>query len=156
MREAVAAGAALINDVSALTFSPDSLATVAELKRPVLIVHAKGTPETMQDNPVYKDAVIEVFDFLEARIAAALDAGLPLGLIAADPGIGFGKTLAPIWPCSYSMPIFHGLGVPLMAGMSRKGSCRRSAAPKRREKPCRKRWRRTRRRCPRRSDPSRA
>ena len=57
-------------------------------------MHAQGSPETMQDNPVYKDAAIEVYDFLESRIEAAVAAGLPRESIIADPGIGFGKTLA--------------------------------------------------------------
>ncbi|MGO9483646.1 MAG: dihydropteroate synthase [Rhodomicrobium sp.] len=121
MREAAAAGARVLNDVSALGFAPDSLSTAAELKLPTVLMHAQGSPETMQDNPVYKDAVIEVYDFLESRIAAATAAGLPLRCIVADPGIGFGKTLAHNVSILHNVSIFHGLGVPLMAGVSRKG-----------------------------------
>ena len=121
MREAAAAGAGILNDVSGLSFAAESLATAAELKLPAVIMHAQGSPETMQDNPVYMDAVIEVYDFLESRIAAAVEAGLPRECIIVDPGIGFGKTLAHNLTILHDISIFHGLGVPLMAGMSRKG-----------------------------------
>jgi dihydropteroate synthase len=121
MRESAAAGAAILNDASALSFAPESLATAAELKLPTVLMHAQGGPETMQDNPAYRDAVIEVYDFLEARIAAAIEAGLPRECIVADPGIGFGKTLAHNLSILQSIAIFHGLGVPLMVGSSRKG-----------------------------------
>ena len=63
--------------MSALSFAPDSLATAADLKKPVVLMHAKGDPATMQDNPSYVDVVIEVYDFLERRIEAAVAAGLP-------------------------------------------------------------------------------
>lgn len=121
MREAAAAGAAMLNDISALTFTPESLSTAAELKLPAVLMHAQGTPETMQDNPVYKDAVIEVYDFLESRIEAAASQGLPRECIVADPGIGFGKTVAHNLSLLQSIAIFHGLGVPLLAAASRKG-----------------------------------
>ena len=107
--------------MSALSFAPESLATAAELKLPTVLMHAQGGPETMQANPAYRDAVIEVYDFLEARIAAAIGAGLPRECIVADPGIGFGKTLAHNLAILQSIAIFHGLGVPLMVGSSRKG-----------------------------------
>lgn len=121
MLEAAAAGAAILNDVSALTFAPDSLSTAAKLNLPTVLMHAQGDPQTMQDNPVYKDAVIEVYDFLESRIEAAAAAGIHRDRIIADPGIGFGKTLAHNLSLLQSISIFHGLGVPLLAGTSRKG-----------------------------------
>jgi dihydropteroate synthase len=124
MLAAAAAGAAILNDVSALTFAPDSLPTAAALKKPVVLTHAQGSPETMQENPVYRDAVIEVYDFLEARIEAAVAAGLPRDCIIADPGIGFGKTLAHNRALLQSIALFHGLGVPLLTGTSRKGLIR--------------------------------
>ena len=80
MREAAAAGAAILNDVTALSFTPESLGTAAELKLPTILMHAQGNPDKMQDNPVYKDVVIEIYDFLEARIAAAVEAGLAAGM----------------------------------------------------------------------------
>jgi dihydropteroate synthase len=136
MREAVKAGAALINDVSALTFSRDSLGTAAELQRPVVVMHALGDPEIMQDNPVYKDAVIEVYDFLESRIEAAVAAGLSRESVIADPGIGFGKTLTHNLSILQCMGLFHGLGVPLLTGASRKnfiGKITGARSPKDRE-----------------------
>ncbi len=121
MIEAAAAGAAILNDVSALSFAPDSLSTAAKLKLPIVLMHAQGNPQTMQENPVYQDVVIEVYDFLESRIEAAAAAGMPRDRIVADPGIGFGKTLAHNLSLLQSISIFHGLGVPLLAGTSRKG-----------------------------------
>ncbi len=122
MCEVAAAGAVIWNDVSALAYAPESLATAAELKLPVVLMHAQGNPDKMQDNPQYRDVVIEVYDFLEGRIAAATGAGLPRELIAADPGIGFGKSFAHNMSLLNSMSIFHGLGVPLVVGASRKSS----------------------------------
>jgi dihydropteroate synthase len=126
MREVAAAGAAVWNDVSALAYAPESLGVAAELKLPVVLMHAQGNPDKMQDNPLYKDVVIEVYDFLEGRIAAAIDAGLPRELIVADPGIGFGKSLAHNMSLLHSMAIFHGLGVPLLVGASRKSSVQKA------------------------------
>ncbi|MGO9172409.1 MAG: dihydropteroate synthase [Rhodomicrobium sp.] len=125
MREAASAGAAVLNDVSSLTFAANSLSTAAELKKTVVLMHSQGTPETMQDNPVYKDAAIEVYGFLESRIEAATAAGLPRENIIADPGIGFGKTLAHNLYLLQSIALFHGLGVPLMTGVSRKAFIQR-------------------------------
>lgn len=125
MREAAAAGAAILNDVSALDFSSDSLPMAAGLKLPAVLMHAQGNPETMQENPVYRDVVIEVYDFLESRIEAAAAAGIAHDRLIADPGIGFGKTLAHNLSLLQSIAIFHGLGVPLLTGASRKGFIRR-------------------------------
>jgi dihydropteroate synthase len=122
MREAAAAGAAILNDVSALTFSEDSLSTAAALKKPVILMHAQGSPETMQISPAYKDVAIEVYSFLEERIEAAVEAGIPREALIADPGIGFGKTRAHNLTLLQSIALFHGLGVPLLAGLSRKSS----------------------------------
>ncbi len=130
MREAAAAGAAILNDVSALSYAPDSLSTAAALKLPVILMHALGTPETMQTDPVYKDVVVEVYDYLESRIEAAAAAGVPRAGIIADPGIGFGKTLAHNLSLLQSIALFHGLGVPLLTGVSRKGSVRKLSGVK--------------------------
>ncbi|MBI4725109.1 MAG: dihydropteroate synthase, partial [Rhodomicrobium sp.] len=121
MREAAKEGAAILNDVSALTFAGDSLSTAAALKKPAVLMHAQGNPGTMQDNPVYKDVALEVYGFLESRIGAAMAAGLPREDLIADPGIGFGKTLAHNRSLLQSLGLFHGLGVPLLTGTSRKG-----------------------------------
>ncbi len=120
MREAAAAGAAIINDVSGLSFAGSSLSTVASLGVPVIIMHAQGDPQVMQENPSYKDVVIEVYDFLEKRIEAAVAAGIRRELIVADPGIGFGKTLRHNLSLFESLSLFHCLGVPLLVGASRK------------------------------------
>ena len=128
MREAANAGAAMLNDVSSLTFAASSLGTAARLKKTVVLMHSQGTPETMQDNPVYKDAAIEVYNFLESRIEAATAAGLPRENIIADPGIGFGKTAAHNLHLLQSIALFHGLGVPLLTGVSRKAFIQRITA----------------------------
>ncbi len=122
MREAAKARADIINDISALTYAPDSLQTAAELKKPVVLMHAKGDPKTMQENPSYGDVVVEVYDFLEARIEAAVAAGVARESLIADPGIGFGKTSAHNAFLLRHVSIFHGLGVPLLLGASRKRS----------------------------------
>jgi len=120
MREAVSAGADIINDVAALMYDPDALETAAELAVPVVLMHAQGDPKTMQDAPHYDDVLIDVFDFLEARIEACLRAGIPRERIVVDPGIGFGKTLAHNLALMSGLTLFHTLGVPQLVGASRK------------------------------------
>jgi dihydropteroate synthase len=135
MRAACALGAGLINDVSGLTHDPEALAAVAELRRPVVLMHMKGDPGTMQDNPSYAGVLLEVYDYLRARIAAVEAAGVPRDLIVADPGIGFGKTAAHNLTLLSGLSVFHGLGVPLLVGVSRKrfvGSITGESDPKRR------------------------
>jgi dihydropteroate synthase len=120
MRRAALEGAHIINDVSALTHDPRSLETVAALGLPVILMHAQGDPRTMQDNPTYDDVVIDVYDFLEARIAACEQAGIPRARLVVDPGIGFGKNLTHNLELLGSLSVFHGLGCGLMLGASRK------------------------------------
>ncbi|HEY7749262.1 MAG TPA: dihydropteroate synthase [Aestuariivirgaceae bacterium] len=120
MEEAVKAGAAMINDVTALRFDPESRRTAAKLKRPVCLMHAQGDPKTMQNNPVYEDVVLDVFDELQDLIEKAVSAGLPRGLLLADPGIGFGKTYRHNLEILQKLSVYHGLGVPLVVGASRK------------------------------------
>ncbi|NWG47384.1 MAG: dihydropteroate synthase, partial [Alphaproteobacteria bacterium] len=120
MAAAVAAGAGLVNDVSALTHDRESLRVVAGLKCPVVLMHAKGDPRTMQDAPSYDDVVAEVAAFLEARRAAAIEAGVPAEAIWLDPGIGFGKTLAHNLALLRALPRLARLGSPLLLGASRK------------------------------------
>jgi dihydropteroate synthase len=121
MREAVKAGAAIINDVSALQHDPDSLRTVAELKVPVVLMHAQGDPRTMQLNPHYDDVAFDVYDQLEQRVMACVQAGIPRSRIAIDPGIGFGKTFRHNLELLNQLTLFHGLGVVILVGLSRKG-----------------------------------
>lgn len=119
-RAAVAAGADCWNDVSALTFSPESLATAVELNVPVVLMHAQGDPKTMQQDPQYRDVTGEVLNFLVGRIGQAIQAGLKLSNIIVDPGIGFGKTLAHNLTLLRDMPRFVALGRPVLVGASRK------------------------------------
>lgn len=120
MRQAAAMGVGILNDVSALTFDPESLDAAASSGLPVILMHAQGDPKTMQDNPVYADVVLEVYDYLDARIAACEEAGITRDRLIADPGIGFGKTLEHNLALLEKVSLFHGLGVPLLIGVSRK------------------------------------
>jgi len=119
-RAAAKAGAKILNDVSALTYDPACLDAAAETGLDVVLMHAQGEPKTMQDNPTYNDVVLEVFDYLEGRIEACEKAGIARSRIAADPGLGFGKTLAHNLALLANLSLFHGLGVPLLVGASRK------------------------------------
>jgi dihydropteroate synthase len=121
MERAAAAKAAIINDVSALAFDPASLATAARLGLPVVLMHAQGTPETMQIDPRYDDVALDVYDALEARVDACLKAGISREKLAIDPGIGFGKTSRHNVELLQQLPLFQGLGVPVLVGLSRKG-----------------------------------
>ncbi len=120
MASAVAAGARIINDVSALTFEAQSAALAASLGVPVVLMHAKGNPKTMQINPVYDDVALDVYDELSALLAAAERAGLPKSNLLVDPGIGFGKTFRHNAEILKNLAVFHGMGVPVVVGASRK------------------------------------
>jgi dihydropteroate synthase len=121
MREAARAGAAIINDVSALQHDAESLRVVAELGCPVVLMHAQGDPRTMQLNPHYDDVALDVYDHLEGRVEACVAAGIPRWRIAIDPGIGFGKTFRHNLEILNQITLFHGLGVAVLLGLSRKG-----------------------------------
>jgi dihydropteroate synthase len=123
-RRAVAAGATIWNDVSALRFAGDSVDTAAELGCDVVLMHMQGEPATMQIAPSYSDVVQEVVDFLMARVEAASAAGVPRGKIWLDPGIGFGKSPAHNLQLLRALPKFVALGFPVMLGASRKGFIR--------------------------------
>jgi len=120
MRRAVDAGARMINDVTALAGDPDSPAVAADAGVPVVLMHMRGEPQTMQAAPAYADAPTDVFAALEARIAAATAAGLPAERLIVDPGIGFGKTVAHNAELLRATALFHGLGRPVLIGVSRK------------------------------------
>ncbi len=120
MRIAARAGAGIINDVSGLTYHADNAKTIAELGLPVAIMHAQGEPKTMQLSPKYEDVLLDVYDVLEERIALAEAAGIPKSNIMIDPGIGFGKTYRHNLDVLQGLSIYHGLGVALMVGASRK------------------------------------
>lgn len=119
MREAVRAGAGFINDVYALR-QPDAVSAAAELNVPVCLMHMQGEPRTMQDKPRYGDVVSEVGAFLQERLEACLQAGIPRDKILFDPGFGFGKLLEHNLLLLNRLSEFIGLGQPILVGMSRK------------------------------------
>jgi dihydropteroate synthase len=120
MEAALAAGAHLVNDVSGLTWDDRAADVVARAGCPVVLMHHQGDPQTMQDAPVYGDALIEVYDWLEARIAAAEAAGIARDGIIVDPGIGFGKGVRHNLALLNGLALLHGLGCPILLGASRK------------------------------------
>ncbi len=120
MESAARAGAKIVNDVSALGFDPDSASTAVRNGLPVILMHAQGEPKTMQLAPKYDDVVLDVYDFLASRIVAAKAARIPDEMICIDPGIGFGKSFEHNLALMQALTIFHGLGVPLLVGVSRK------------------------------------
>ncbi|WP_137167109.1 dihydropteroate synthase [Salinimonas lutimaris] len=120
IREAVAAGAGLINDVRALQ-EPDALAAAAKANVPVCLMHMRGQPQTMQQNvPDYANVVDEVNDFLRHRITACVDAGIDKNNIIVDPGYGFGKTVEHNYQLLAQLADIQALGHPVLVGMSRK------------------------------------
>ncbi|QUS34899.1 dihydropteroate synthase [Falsirhodobacter algicola] len=128
---AAASGAQMVNDVSAMLYDPDMAATVARMGASVCLMHAQGAPETMQDDPRYDDVLLDVYAHLEERIAAAEAAGIPRARIVVDPGIGFGKTQAHNLALIRGLSAFHGLGCPILLGVSRKGFIGRIGAAER-------------------------
>ncbi|WP_120498712.1 dihydropteroate synthase [Kiloniella sp. EL199] len=120
MTEAVQAGAAIINDVTALEGDAGSLEAAAKANVPVILMHMQGTPETMQTNPQYQDAALDIYDYLQSRVQACLDAGIPKDMIAIDPGIGFGKTVDHNLRLLDNLSLLHGIGCPVLLGVSRK------------------------------------
>ena len=120
MQAALDAGAVMLNDVSALLFDPGSMAVAAATTMPVVLMHMPGNPRTMQGFASYADPVAEVIGWLAARIAACEAHGIPRSRLIADPGIGFGKTMAHNLAILRDLEAFHALGVPLMLAASRK------------------------------------
>jgi dihydropteroate synthase len=119
MRAALAAGASMVNDINALQ-QPEALAAVAASDAAVCLMHKQGNPQTMQAQPQYQDVVAEVLQFLRARIAAVEAAGIARERIVVDPGFGFGKTLEHNLDLLRNLDAFNELGVPVLAGLSRK------------------------------------
>jgi dihydropteroate synthase len=119
-RQALAAGASFVNDVTALRHDPEMAGVIAEAGVPVCLMHMLGTPKTMQQDPRYQDVVAEVSEFLLERAAAAEAAGVPRDLICLDPGIGFGKTLDHNLELLAHLERLAGLGYPLLIAVSRK------------------------------------
>ena len=117
---ALAAGAHLINDVSALRHDPRALEFAARSGAPVVLMHAPGSAEDLHADGKYGDVVLDVFDWLRERRDAALTAGIARDRIVLDPGIGFGKSVAENLALMNALPLFHALGQPLLVGASRK------------------------------------
>ncbi|MCG9554047.1 dihydropteroate synthase [Vibrio sp. Isolate31] len=119
MRQAVEAGADLINDVRALQ-EPGALEAAADANVPVCLMHMKGQPRTMQTNPSYDDVLQDVEAFLQERVEACEAVGISKVQLILDPGFGFGKTIEHNYHLLAHLEKFHSLGLPVLAGMSRK------------------------------------
>jgi dihydropteroate synthase len=117
---ALSAGATMINDVAAFTYDPALADVAAKAGVPVCVMHAQGSPKNMQDDPSYDDVLLDVYDFLSARVDAAVAAGIARDQIVVDPGIGFGKTVAHNMILLRGIALFHSLGCPILLGASRK------------------------------------
>ena len=117
---AIGAGAGLVNDVSALLWDPLAAGVVAAAGVPVVLMHHQGDPATMQDAPRYDEVLVEVFLWLEQRIAAVEQAGIARDKILVDPGIGFGKSVAHNLELLNGLALLHGLGCGIVVGASRK------------------------------------
>ena len=120
MSGALGAGAAMVNDVSALTWDEQSAPVIAKAGVPVVLMHHQGDPQTMQKDPRYGDVLVEVYLWLEERIEAAELAGIARDKILVDPGVGFGKTVAHNLELINGLALLHGLGCPIVFGASRK------------------------------------
>ena len=134
MASALAAGGRIVNDIAGLG-DAGALPLVARAGAPVVLMHMQGEPGTMQRDPSYHDAALDVFDWLEARVARCVAAGLPLERIAVDPGIGFGKTAEHNLAILRHTALYHALGCVVLIGLSRKafiGRLSRGEAPKER------------------------
>ncbi|MHB1390408.1 MAG: dihydropteroate synthase [Thermoleophilia bacterium] len=119
-REALAAGATMINDVTALRGDPDMAAVAADAGCPVCLMHMQGEPRTMQADPRYQDVVVDINRFFRERVDFAVGRGIDRENIILDPGIGFGKTLAHNLAIIRRLDEFLALGLPLLIGASRK------------------------------------
>jgi dihydropteroate synthase len=120
MTAGLEAGARMVNDVSALTYDDQSAGVIAAAGVPVILMHHQGDPQTMQDDPRYDDVLVEVYVWLEERIAAAQAAGIARDKILVDPGFGFGKNVAHNLELMNGLALFHSLGCPIVVGASRK------------------------------------
>lgn len=120
MRRAIDAGAKIVNDVTALTGDPESVSVCVDAGVDVALMHMQGEPQTMQDNPSYEDAALDILKYMNERLAVLETAGLPKSKICIDPGIGFGKNLEHNLRILSGIDVYHELGVPVLLGVSRK------------------------------------
>ncbi|WP_293340978.1 dihydropteroate synthase [Microcoleus sp. CAWBG58] len=119
-KAAIEAGADIVNDISGATFDSEMLSTVAQLQVPIILMHIRGTPQTMQKLTDYQDLIGEILDFLDSRIVAAMAAGIDKSQIIIDPGIGFAKTYNQNLEILRQLPKFRDLDCPILVGVSRK------------------------------------
>ncbi len=110
----------LINDVSGLSYDPETINYLKKTKKPFVIHHMKGTPKSMQIKPAYKNVLLDIYDFFEAKLKYLRKQGIKHNNIILDPGIGFGKNLKHNITLLKNLSIFHSLGLPIMLGLSRK------------------------------------
>jgi dihydropteroate synthase len=135
MRAALARGVDIINDVSALSDDPESLAVAAASRARIVLMHKRGEPTEMNVAPRYDDVALDVLDEIEARVESAIAAGIERGRLIIDPGIGFAKRSRENLALLRALPLFHGLGCPILLGVSRKaliGGEQRRLTPKER------------------------
>ncbi|MEQ9359815.1 MAG: dihydropteroate synthase [Coleofasciculus chthonoplastes F3-SA18-01] len=116
----VAVGADIVNDISGGTFDPDMFPVVAQLGVPIILMHIRGTPQTMQKLTDYHDLIGEIYEFLEGQIQVAINAGIVRSRLIIDPGIGFAKTAEQNIQLLQQLAAFRSLGVPILVGVSRK------------------------------------
>ena len=126
----LAAGARIVNDVTALAGDPASLGVIARAQAPVVLMHMQGEPRTMQRDPRYRLASLDVLEELAARVAACEEAGIPRARIVVDPGIGFGKAQHHDLEILARLALFHALGTGVLIGVSRKSLVGRLGAPR--------------------------
>ena len=120
MKNGIKLGVKLINDVSGLSFDPETINVLKKYKVPFVIQHTLGTPENMQKNPKYKNELLDIYDFFEEKIKLLRSKGIKHNNIILDPGIGFGKKLKHNMNLIRRVSIFHSLGFPILVGNSRK------------------------------------
>jgi dihydropteroate synthase len=120
MQHGVDIGIDILNDVSALDFDNESYQVVKNSNKPIILNHSQGIPENMQDNPIYNNVLLDIYDYFEKKIKFLKDNGIKDEQIIIDPGIGFGKTLDHNLQIISKISLFHSLGYPIMVGASRK------------------------------------
>ena len=120
MNKGIKIGIKLINDVSGLSYDPKTIDLLKKNKSPFVIQHSQGIPENMQNNPKYKNELLDIYDFFEEKIKLIRSKGIKHSNIIVDPGIGFGKNLKHNMNLIRGVSIFHTLGFPILLGLSRK------------------------------------
>ena len=120
MKKGIKLGIRLINDVSGLSYDNKTIEVLKKSKSPFVIQHSQGTPEKMQNNPKYKNELLDIYDFFDKKIKFLRSKGIKHNKIIVDPGIGFGKNLKHNMNLIRGISIFHTLGFPILLGLSRK------------------------------------